>query len=585
MPGIAGQDEADDGLPPGAGQTEEARRYAEAILGTMRQPLVVLDGDLRLETANRAFYRTFEVDAAETEGRLIYELGNGQWNIPKLRELLEEILPNDGTVEDFRVEHEFERIGRRVMILTAHRMEGAGRRHTILLAIDDITEQERTRWLLEGEKEYAEKIVDASRDALLILGWDLRVRTANETFYETFRVDRSETEGRMVYELGNGQWDIPKLRDLLENVLSENDAFDDFEVEHDFEDIGHRIMVLNARRIDHMQLILLAIEDQTEARRAERALRASEERLRRVLETDAVGVLFLDQTGRVLDANEVFLRMSGYGREQIETGELTWRKLTPPEWMESSERQMEHLAQTGRIGPYEKDYILADGSRRWMLIAGRDLGDGTIVKFCVDYTERKQAQEEREILLGELNHRVKNIFAVIRALAAQGDGGPEVERYKAVFLARLDALVAAHGLALESRWKSIELTELVARTLTPYMAAHSEAVETGGDPVRLEARHALSVALALHELATNAVKYGALSTPEGRVRVTWHLERDGERVVLTWEERDGPRVAPPQDAGFGTRLIERVFGYELNGEAGLEFRPEGLRLQGWFPLS
>jgi PAS domain S-box-containing protein len=193
VPGVTGQNDTDDRTQPGAGRDEEDQLLAEAILGTMRQPLVVLDEDLRLQMANTAFYRTFEVDQAETEGRLIYELGNGQWDIPKLRELLEHILPNSGTVENFKVEHEFERIGRRVMMLNAHRMNRAERRDTILLAIDDITEQEHTRWLLEGEKEYAEKIVDASHDALLILGWDLRVKTANDTFYKTFHVDPSET--------------------------------------------------------------------------------------------------------------------------------------------------------------------------------------------------------------------------------------------------------------------------------------------------------------------------------------------------------------------------------------------------------
>lgn len=193
MPGTNGQGRADEA---GRGGPDEAQLYAEAILATMHQPLVVLDGDLRVDTANHAFYRTFEVDRAETEGRLIYDLGNGQWDIPKLRELLEDILPSDATVDDFRVEHEFEQIGRRVIILNARRMERAERADTILLAIDDITEQEHTSWLLEGEKEFAEKIVNASRDALLILGWDLRVKTANQTFYETFRVDPSETEGR-----------------------------------------------------------------------------------------------------------------------------------------------------------------------------------------------------------------------------------------------------------------------------------------------------------------------------------------------------------------------------------------------------
>ena len=114
----------------------------------------------------------------------------------------------------------------------------------ILLAIDDITAQEQALALLEAEKEYIEKIVDSSRDALLILDLELRVKSANETFYNMFGVDPETTVGRPVYELGNGQWDIPQLRHLLEHVLPDNDAFDNFEIEHNFSGIGDRIMVL-----------------------------------------------------------------------------------------------------------------------------------------------------------------------------------------------------------------------------------------------------------------------------------------------------------------------------------------------------
>jgi PAS domain S-box-containing protein len=119
----------------------------------------------------------------------------------------------------------------------------------------------------------------------------------------------------------------------------------------------------------------------------------AEQRLKRVLETDAVAVLFFDRAGTVIDANEVFLRMTGYTRAAIERRELTWRRLTPPEWVEVSEEQMRRLRETGRLGPYEKEYLLADGSRRWMLFAGRDLGDGAISEFCIDITEHKRAEE------------------------------------------------------------------------------------------------------------------------------------------------------------------------------------------------
>jgi PAS domain-containing protein len=267
------------------------------VVDTIHQPLLVLDKDLRVLETNPAFYRAFQVRETETVGRLVYKLGNGQWDIPALRDLLERVLPERQSVSDFRVEHDFEQIGRRVMLLNARRLEAAPEPR-LLLAINDITSIERARWEAEGQREYAQKVVDASRDALLILGWDLRVKEANETFYTKFKVIPGETEGCLVYELGNGQWNIPKLRELLETILPQNSAFDDFEVEHEFESIGRRYMMLNARRIDHMQLILLAIEDMTDRRVFERTLRQSNERLKRILETEAVGVLFLIWTGR-----------------------------------------------------------------------------------------------------------------------------------------------------------------------------------------------------------------------------------------------------------------------------------------------
>jgi PAS domain S-box-containing protein len=126
---------------------------------------------------------------------------------------------------------------------------------------------------------------------------------------------------------------------------------------------------------------------------AERARSNADQRLRRVLETDAVGVIFFDYSGTVVDANQVFINMTGYSRAEIDARAVTWRTMTPPEWVKASEEQMEKLARTGRIGPYEKEYILKDGSRRWMLFAGRDLGDGTIAEYAVDVSDRKKAQE------------------------------------------------------------------------------------------------------------------------------------------------------------------------------------------------
>ncbi len=192
---------------------------SSAILETVGLPLLALDVDLRVETANDAFLRLFGVRREDTIGRLVYDLGNRQWDIPELRRLLGDILPEKCTVTDYRVEHEFERIGRRIMRVSARRIERPDDPDMILLAICDDTERESLRAELIGRIEMSDKLIDSVREGLLILDPDLRVHSASASFYDTFRVEPAETEGRLLYDLGNGQWDIPELRQLLEDVL------------------------------------------------------------------------------------------------------------------------------------------------------------------------------------------------------------------------------------------------------------------------------------------------------------------------------------------------------------------------------
>ncbi|NGO54642.1 sensor histidine kinase [Allomesorhizobium camelthorni] len=243
---------------------------AEAVIQTVDQPLLILDSDFTVRESNAAFCDFFNVSMEETRHRPLFEIGNGQWDISELRDLLEKVLPQRSTVTNYRVEHKFPDIGKQIMILNAKRLAATeDRPELILLALSDQTRSEQARFELEGHKEFQEKLIDSVREALLVLDWDLRVVQANQSFYKAFGVSASESEGRLIYELGNGQWDIPHLRKLLENVLPDDNAFNDVEVEHVFENVGRRIMLLNGRRLDHLDLILLAIRDVTELRRME----------------------------------------------------------------------------------------------------------------------------------------------------------------------------------------------------------------------------------------------------------------------------------------------------------------------------
>lgn len=269
----------------------KSQEYAESIINTVRKPLIVLDAHLRVVTVSRSFYDIFKVNPEETVGELIYNLGNRQWNIPKLRELLETILPQKTEFNDYEVEHVFTTIGRRIMLLNARQIQSTvGNERFIMLAIEDITERrdienglERARKELAALKisedeayEYSESIINTVREPLIVLNQDLRVVTANRSFYEVFRVKPEETAGELIYDLGNKQWDIPKLRELLETILPQQATFDNYEVEHDFTTIGRRIMLLNARQIHRVlgkeRIILLAIEDVTERRDIETGL-------------------------------------------------------------------------------------------------------------------------------------------------------------------------------------------------------------------------------------------------------------------------------------------------------------------------
>lgn len=268
---------------------DDALIFAENIIETVRDSLIVLDFNLKVIYANKSFYETFKVKPEETIDLFIYDLGNKQWKIPKLQYLLEGILPNNSSFFNYEIEHSFEDIGKKTMLLNARRITET---QLILLAIEDITERKEIESGLEkarnelaetkvsedAAREYAESIINTIREPLIALDHDLRVVSVSRSFYEVFKVNPEETVGQLIYDLGNKQWDIPKLRELLETILPQKTTFDNYEVEHDFATIGKKTMLLNARQIqrvvDKERIILLAIEGITDRKRAEEVERS-----------------------------------------------------------------------------------------------------------------------------------------------------------------------------------------------------------------------------------------------------------------------------------------------------------------------
>ncbi len=257
----------------------------QGIIATIREPLIVMDGTLKVLNASRSFYKTFKAVPEETIGNLLFDLGNGQWDIPALRQLLTDVLEKQETVEAFEVDHEFQYIGHKVMILNARKvLNEDSRSNTILLAIEDVTARVELERIKERDHLLNQGIIATIREPLIVMDGTLKVLNASRSFYKTFKAVPEETIGNLLFDLGNGQWDIPALRQLLTDVLEKQETVEAFEVDHEFQYIGHKVMILNARKVlnedSRSNTILLAIEDVT--------ARVELERTKEVFKNEAV---------------------------------------------------------------------------------------------------------------------------------------------------------------------------------------------------------------------------------------------------------------------------------------------------------
>jgi PAS domain S-box-containing protein len=234
-------------------------------------------------------------------------------------------------------------------------------------------------------------------------------------------------------------------------------------------------------------------------------------------------------------------------------------------------------------GRYDVEYRVKqrDGSWRWLSAWGLVEFDGdgpgrkpvAIAGASRDLTERKQAEELQRLLLDELTHRVKNTLATIQAISWQTlRTARDLPSARDALDRRIRSMAQAHDLLTSRAWTGADLTEIVQRALQAFTPAQ---VEIGGPAVDVSSKHALALSLALHELATNATKYGALSRPEGCVRVHWRLH-DG-KLHLDWQESGGPAVAPPTQKGFGSRLLEELVVHDLGGDVQLDYDVSGVR--------
>lgn len=310
-------------------------------------------------------------------------------------------------------------------------------------------------------------------------------------------------------------------------------------------------------------------------------LRASQERFRTLADNISHFAWMADKDGYIFWYNKRWHDYTGQTLEQSKG--WGWRDVHHPDHLDRVVARLQHSWDTGE--PWEDTFPLrgADGGYRWFLSRAVPIRDenGEIALWFgsnTDVTEQREREEQIRMLMYEVNHRAKNLLGLVQSIARQSAGDEESE-FLSRFCSRLQALAANQDVLIKSDWRGGDVETLVRSQLDHFSDLIGDRIQLKGPPVMLKAAAAQTLGLALHELATNAAKYGALSNQTGRVRIAWRVSsgRKGGRFAIEWSESGGPEVAPPSRKGFGSAVIERMSTAALGAEVTFDFPPTGLR--------
>jgi PAS domain S-box-containing protein len=335
-------------------------------------------------------------------------------------------------------------------------------------------------------------------------------------------------------------------------------------------------------RARQAQAAQAALADEAIRRATAEATARGEARFRGVFESEAIGMaIFSLATARVVDVNDRALAMVGQSREDYLRRGLAWREATPAEWLALDDAALADGQARGFWAAYEKEYVHHDGRRVGVRISSAPLpGEpGHVVVIIEDITSQREAEARRDLFMHEVEHRARNTLSLVQvimrssltALADAGDVAGLVE-------GRIAALARSQALLARADWQSAPLADIVRGELAlADDGARAKRVVLNGPPLVLHADAVQPLSMTLHELMTNAMKYGALSSPQGRLEVSWQHDRTGQCLRLRWSETGGPPLpGQPDAAGFGSKLLQASITLQLRGTVGKTWRPEGL---------
>ena len=444
-------------------------------------------------------------------------------------------------------------------------------------------------------------LLESTQIATVFLDRNLAVKSFTPAAKDVFRLVESDT-GRPLTHV-RARFSSDTVQEDAERVLRTLSTIER-QVESNYNDARYVMRMLPYRTVDNViACVVITFVDVTKITAAETRitelthdLRNRVQSLETLLDLLPVGILIIE------DNRSEQARVNRYGAQLLGTPEegagprpiASVLPLMRGEYHPTPEEQpLQRAARAGEVVPsFEGQLLRPDGSRVDVMMSATPLSDESgkvrgAIAAIVDISERKRAEAQQQLLLHELQHRVKNIITTISALASRMlKGGPSLDGFAEAFTGRLAGMAKTHELLTQNNWVGTGLRPLVETAVRSYLSADGKNVAINGPDLILTPNAAAALGMVLYELGTNAAKYGAWSERGGRVSVSWHVKvAEGEdSVSLSWIETDGPEIKPPFAEGFGTSFIRRSVEYELGGRLALELAPTGLHCLIEFPL-
>lgn len=446
----------------------------------------------------------------------------------------------------------------------------------VFCIVNETTERVRADAALRESEERLRAIFAQSAAGIALGDLSGKLISVNDHFCQIVGRPRDELIGIRMQDITFAD-DLPENQRLLTHMVETGESF---EIEKRYVRgdgslvwVSNSVSAIRDDKGNMSQAVAISV-DIGERRHAQEI----ERHLASMIASSNDAILAIDLDMKITSWNAAAEKLYGYSEEEA-VGQ-TVLMLVPDERRDEEPTILTQIKAGKIVEPYETQRRRKDGRLVEVLLSVSPICDtnGNVIgasKTAQDITARKDAERLRSILVNELHHRVKNILATVTAIARQTIGRDK-ENHEDVgaFTSRLASLSRAQDLLVHADWQHADLKAVMQQALSPYPV---EAFQIGGPSVALPPRAVVSLSLALHELATNAAKYGALSVPGGQVSISWQLEPFADkRLRIVWEERGGPEVAPPQRRGFGSTLIERLLSAELKGETKFVYEKSGV---------